>query len=323
MELLEVSDIKKHFPLKSHFFGAKGTVRAVDGVTFSIKPNRVFALVGESGCGKSTVARLILRLMPVTEGKILFKSTDITTMQGKRLMAFRKAVQIIFQDPFASLNPRMKVIDILSEPLIVHRLFPTKRERTDWVAEILSKVGLSTESLNRYPHEFSGGQRQRICIARALTLSPELIIADEPLSALDVSIQAQIINLFQDLRKEYSLSLLLISHDLNVVRYLSDKVAVMYLGKILEHGDTEALYASPLHPYTELLLSAVPKINRQDKVRKFAETCEAPSPLNIPEGCLFHTRCPKVFDRCRREAPELKLYDSRGVACHLYSTTGQ
>ncbi len=318
MVLLEVKGLKKYFPMKGTLFRQKGEVRAVDGVSFSIAPNSVFALVGESGCGKSTVARLILRLMPVTEGKIIYKGNEITHLEGKALLPFRRSVQIIFQDPFASLNPRMKVLDILSEPFIVHNLYNSKGERTERVVELLNKVGLSSEALNRYPHEFSGGQRQRICIARALALSPELIIADEPLSALDVSVQAQIISVFQALRREYSLSLLFISHDLNVVRYLSDEVAVMYLGKILEQGDTDTVYSKPLHPYTELLLSAVPKLNRQgDRVDRL-DTGEAPSPLDMPKGCLFHTRCPKAFGDCKDIAPELKGYQDRQVACHLY-----
>jgi oligopeptide/dipeptide ABC transporter ATP-binding protein len=316
MELLRVKGLKKYFPVKGSIFGSKGNIRAVDGVSFCIKPNRVFALVGESGCGKSTVARLILRLMPVTEGVIVFKGNDITSLEGKALLPFRRAVQIIFQDPFASLNPRMKVLDILSEPLVVHKLCRSKTERVERVVELLNKVGLSSEVLNRYPHEFSGGQRQRVCIARALALSPELIIADEPLSALDVSLQAQIINLFQILRKEYSLSLLLISHDLNVVRYLSDEVAVMYLGRILEHGHTNTIYNTPLHPYTELLLSVVPKIGKEPM--DMLLTGEAPGPLDTPTGCLFHTRCPKAFGPCKDIAPELKKHQGRDVACHLY-----
>ncbi len=318
MNLIEVQGLKKHFPLKKGFFGEKGIIRAVEDVSFSIDQNSVFALVGESGCGKSTVARLILRLIPLTEGRILFKSQDITDMQNKELLPFRRAVQIIFQDPFASLNPRMKIAEILSEPLIVHRIFSSKKERTEKIIDILSQVGLSSEVLNRYPHEFSGGQRQRICIARALTLSPELIIADEPLSALDVSIQAQIINLFKELMREYKLSLLFISHDLNVVKYLSNRIAIMYLGRILELGDTDTIFNKPLHPYTNLLLSAAPNIHRSNRDTVSFEAGEMPSPVSIPKGCPFNPRCQSAFEPCTQYIPEMIDYEGRQIACHLY-----
>ncbi len=256
---LTVDSIKKHFPVK----GGRGTsgklLKAVDGVSFEVGKDHVFAIVGESGCGKSTVARMILKLLRPTEGAILFKGDNIAGFNGARLKQFRKSVQVVFQDPFASLNPRIRIIDTLSEPLKIHNILP-KNDIKNRVIELLEQVGLTKDALSRYPHEFSGGQRQRICIARALALSPELIIADEPLSALDVSIQAQILNLFQEIRKTSAISFILISHDLNVVRYFSDEVAVMNLGKIVEQAKTEDLFQSPKHPYTKLLLSSAPKI---------------------------------------------------------------
>lgn len=318
MSILEVKGLKKHFPFKKGLFGDTGVIRAVEDVSFKIEKNKVFALVGESGSGKSTVARLILRLTPLTDGRIFFKGQDITGLSNRELMPFRRSVQIVFQDPFASLNPRMKVSQILLEPLQVHRLCSSKEERLQRVIEILERVGLSSDVLNRYPHEFSGGQRQRICIARALTLSPELIIADEPLSALDVSIQAQIINLFQELMRDYELSILFISHDLNMVRYISNEIAVMYLGKIVEQGDTDIIFDKPLHPYTMLLMSSAPKLLRTTNDKTTTDTSEIPSPADIPKGCSFHPRCPKVFQRCKEMTPQLLQYRDRLVACHLY-----
>ncbi|NTU41658.1 MAG: ATP-binding cassette domain-containing protein [Nitrospirales bacterium] len=314
--LLLVDSIRKHYPITTAFGKAKGQVKAVDGVSFEVKKNRVFALVGESGCGKSTVARMIMKLTHLTEGKISFKGMDISGLKGDDLKAFRRSVQIVFQDPFASLNPRMRILDTLSEPFIIHRTIP-KKEIRDRVAQLLEKVGLSGDALQRYPHEFSGGQRQRICIARALTLSPELIVADEPLSALDVSIQAQIINLLQEIRTESSIAMLFISHDLNVVHYLSDEVAVMYLGRIVEMAPTEELFSSPKHPYTELLLSSAPKI-RQRREQQELQTGDLPSPIDIPTGCPFHPRCPKRQDVCTRIVPELQNCNGEQIACHLY-----
>lgn len=256
---LAVDSIRKYFPVK----GGRGTtgnlLKAVDGVSFEVGKDRVFAIVGESGCGKSTVAKMILKLLTPTQGAILFKGENIASFNGAKLKQFRRSVQVVFQDPFASLNPRMRIIDTLSEPLKVHNILP-KNDITNRVNQLLDQVGLTKDALSRYPHEFSGGQRQRICIARALALSPELIIADEPLSSLDVSIQAQILNLFQKIRKTSAISFILISHDLNVVRYFSDEVAVMHLGKIVEQAKTEDLFQSPNHPYTKLLLSSAPKI---------------------------------------------------------------
>jgi len=265
---LTVDSIKKHFPVKGSFLATGKLLKAVDGISFEVCKDHVFAIVGESGCGKSTVARIILKLLRPTEGSILFRGENIAGFNGARLKQFRRSVQIVFQDPFASLNPRMRIIDTLSEPLKIHKILP-KSDIKSRVIQLLEQVGLAKDALSRYPHEFSGGQRQRICIARALALSPELIIADEPLSSLDVSIQAQILNLFQEIRKTSGISFILISHDLNVVRYFSDEVAVMHLGKIVEQARTEDLFLTPKHPYTRLLLSSSPKIRyRRNDLQK-------------------------------------------------------
>jgi len=342
MELLNVRGLTKHFAMPSTFGKAKQVLRAVDGVSFSINEDSVVAIVGESGCGKSTVARLVLRLITPTSGSVLFKGKDVFSFDNKELKAFRKSAQIIFQDPFASLNPRRTVYDTVSEPLVIHKL-ALRSEMRDRVAGILNKVGMGPETMNRYPHEFSGGQRQRICIARALAVSPELIIADEPLSALDVSIQAQILNLLHELKRTSKIAFLFISHDLRVVRYFSDAVGVMYLGKIVEHATTEELFNKPYHPYTEVLLASAPKIKVRDRSRVMCkETKESsvlggddpvthrslgvtdvgdvPSPVNIPSGCPFHPRCPKRFSPCDKVIPELKEKDGRLVACHLWHT---
>jgi len=319
---LVIDDLKKYYPARSGFGESKRFVKAVDGVSFGVRRDSVFALVGESGCGKSTVARMILKLIDPTGGRVLFNGSDVAALKGDSLKAFRRSVQIVFQDPFASLNPRMRVIDTLGEPFIIHGLVP-KNQIRDSVVALLEKVGLGPEALMKYPHEFSGGQRQRICIARALTVSPALIVADEPLSALDVSIQAQILNLLQDIRRESGITLVFISHDLNVVQYLSDEVGVMYLGRIVEMAQTEALFASPHHPYTELLLRSVPKIKtvRSETSVPVGLTggqADIPSPIDIPSGCPFHPRCAKRFDRCDTEVPTLIERDGRRVACHLY-----
>jgi oligopeptide/dipeptide ABC transporter ATP-binding protein len=319
MELLKVDSLRKYFEV-GKVFGARGTLKAVDGINFSVLEDNAVALVGESGCGKSTVARLVLRLIQPTSGSVLFRGKDISTLDRSGLKSFRKSVQIIFQDPFASLNPRRTVYDAVSEPLLIHKTVPRPAMREKAV-ELLGSVGLGPEVLNRYPHEFSGGQRQRICIARALAVSPEVIVADEPLSALDVSIQAQIINLLMDLRQRTNISFLFISHDLRVVHYFSDTVGVMYLGKIVEYARTDDLFGNPMHPYTEVLLASAPKIVPAAGARthRAALKGEVPSPINIPPGCPFHPRCPKKFEPCDKIVPILGENSGRLVSCHLWN----
>jgi oligopeptide/dipeptide ABC transporter ATP-binding protein len=316
MGIIDVKDLGKYFPVKKTSFAGHKWLKAVDGLSFSIKDGTVLALVGESGSGKSTVARLILRLIPPTSGQILFQGKDIQLFKGDSLLDFRKSVQIVFQDPFASLNPRMTVFSTISEPLKIHRLV-RKSELKDKVISLLGSVGLQADVLNRYPHEFSGGQRQRICIARALAVSPGVIVADEPLSALDVSIQAQILNILQELQKQSHISFLFISHDLRVVQYFSDEIAVMYLGKIVEHTNTDDLFSKPLHPYTIELLSSAPRIRPEGKKKEVLKG-DVPSPIDIPPGCPFHPRCPRRFDPCDKVIPELKEAKGRLVSCHLY-----
>ncbi|WP_112662302.1 ABC transporter ATP-binding protein [Microvirga flavescens] len=315
--LMEVIDIKKHFPANSSFLsGEKSLVRAVDGVSFTINRGETLALVGESGCGKSTTARLALRLQNITSGTIKFEGMDITSSNARALHDVRRRMQIIFQDPFASLNPRMKVGEILEEPLVIYGVGDAS-ERKARVAALMNQVGLADYHAKRYPHEFSGGQRQRIGIARALALNPSLIVCDEPVSALDVSIQAQITNLLKDLQSSLSLSYLFISHDLSVVRYMADRVAVMYLGRIVETAPKEALFADPRHPYTRTLLAAVPQPDPRRKPDRLAPMGDPPSPINPPSGCHFHPRCRFATDRCRVEAPALvPAGDGRLVACH-------
>ena len=320
---LALEELKKQYQARSGLGEKKRFIKAVDGVSFAVQRDKVFALVGESGCGKSTVSRMILKLIDPTGGRVLFKGEDVAALKGERLRAFRRSVQIVFQDPFASLNPRMRVLDTLGEPFIIHNLVPKKQIR-DSVVALLEKVGLGPETLMKYPHEFSGGQRQRICIARALTVSPELIVADEPLSALDVSIQAQILNLFQQIRRDSGIALVFISHDLNVVQYLSDEVGVMYLGRIVEMAKTEELFSAPRHPYTELLLSSVPKIRTDRSVEQSAPVivtdtqADVPGPADVPAGCPFHPRCPKRFEPCNKAVPALKESGGRQISCHLY-----
>jgi oligopeptide/dipeptide ABC transporter ATP-binding protein len=316
--VLEAVDLKKHFPVKKGILRKTvGQVYAVDGVTFSIGEGETLGMVGESGCGKSTVARTVLRLVEPTAGSIKLDGHDVTRLGKAELRPYRRQMQMIFQDPFSSLNPRMSAGDIVGEPLLVHRLAGGK-EREQIVADIFDQVGLRRAQMTAYPHEFSGGQRQRISIARALALNPKLIVADEPVSALDVSIQAQVINLMMDLQREKRLSYLFIAHDLAVVEHISHRIAVMYLGKIVEYADKRTLFTNPQHPYTEALLSAVPVPNPKLKRTKRLLQGDVPSPINPPSGCAFHTRCPYAEGRCKVEVPKLtEISPGHGVSCHL------
>lgn len=317
--LLEVKNLKKYFPVKAGVFKRTvAHVKAVDDISFTVKEGETLGLVGESGCGKSTTGRTILRLLEATEGKVIFDGKSIMDLDKKDMRAVRRDMQIIFQDPYASLNPRMTVADIVGEPLDIHKLAKNKQERNEKVKEILENVGLGEEYMSRYPHEFSGGQRQRIGVARALAVDPKLIIADEPVSALDVSVQAQVVNLLQDLQKEYGLTYLFIAHDLSVVKHISDRVAVMYLGKIVELTDKKELFKNPIHPYTQSLLSAIPEADPKKKKDRIVLKGDVPSPVDPPSGCRFHPRCPKAFEPCSVKEPEFKEYgDGHFAACHL------
>ncbi|WP_243385724.1 ABC transporter ATP-binding protein [Bacillus kexueae] len=320
--ILEVQNLKKYFPIKSGVLQrTSGYIKAVDGIDLSIYKGETIGIVGESGCGKSTFGRTIIRLYEPTEGQILFKGQNISHLSEAELRKnVRKNIQMIFQDPYASLNPRKTLKSIIQEPIQTHRLYSGK-ERTEKIQELLEKVGLSGTYMNRYPHEFSGGQRQRIGIARALALNPDVIIADEAVSALDVSIQAQIINLMQDLQAEFDLTYVFISHDLSVVRHISDRVGVLYLGKMMEIAPKHSLFEEPLHPYSQALLSAVPVPRKrgQKKRERILLKGELPSPSNPPSGCVFHTRCPMATDQCKVEKPAFKeAKPNHFVACHLY-----
>jgi oligopeptide/dipeptide ABC transporter ATP-binding protein len=316
--VLQVRDLKKHFPLRSGLLQrAGGTVFAVDGVSFSIDEGETLALVGESGCGKSTVGRTVLRLIEPTAGEIRIGGNDITTLTKAELRPYRRQMQIIFQDPFSSLDPRMSAGDIVAEPLRVHGIAKGAEVRNK-VAELFDRVGLRKAQMDSYPHQFSGGQRQRIGIARALALQPKLIVGDEPVSALDVSIQAQVLNLMLDLQRDMGLAYLFISHNLAVVEHISHRIAVMYLGRIVEYTDKTTLFTRALHPYTEQLLLAVPVPDPRVKRQKRMLQGDVPSPVNPPSGCHFHTRCPYAIDRCRVESPPLReVRPGQMVACHL------
>ena len=322
--LLEVTDLIKHYAVRGGILRRRvGTVHAVDGVSFSLGAGETLGLVGESGCGKSTVARSILRLVEPTSGSIRIKGRDITGLSKAELRPVRRSMQIIFQDPFASLNPRMTAGDIVGEPLGVHGL-ATGRAQQDRVAELFDQVGLRSDQMQNYPHQFSGGQRQRICIARALSLGPDLIVCDEPVSALDVSIQAQVINLLIDLQRKHNFSYLFIAHDLAVVAHISHRVAVMYLGRIVEIADKADLFANPRHPYTQALLASVPVADPKKKSLKPMIDGDVPSPINPPSGCAFHTRCRYVMERCKVDTPLLADAGTKHqVACWLNDGTGR
>ncbi|MEG1547245.1 MAG: dipeptide ABC transporter ATP-binding protein [Clostridia bacterium] len=319
-KLVELSGLTKEFKASSSMWsGGRAVVHAVTDVSFNIYEGETLALVGESGCGKSTLGRLILNLIEPTSGTVKFDGQDLSKLKPEQMRILRKQMQIVFQDPYASINPRMRIHDVVAEPLITHKVCSTKAEVTARVEELLRKTGIRTEFMYRYPHQFSGGQRQRVGIARALALNPRLIVCDEPVSALDVSIQSQILNLLGDLQQEMALTYLFISHDLSVVRYLSDRVCVMFLGVVCEIGNTKDIYVEPLHPYTKFLLEAVPKPDpTMRKEDKSMLNGEIPSPVNPPSGCRFHTRCPYATDVCSTQEPQMKQVKGRQVACHLY-----
>lgn len=316
--LLSVRNLVKRFPIKGGILNREiSSVKAVSDVSFDIRRGETLGLVGESGCGKSTLGRSILRLIEPTSGQVFFKGKDITKIGPAEMRALRRQMQIIFQDPYASLNPRMTVEQILGEPLDIHGLVNSKEERRKRITKLLDLVGLRREAISRYPHEFSGGQRQRICIARALAVEPEFIVCDEPVSALDVSIQAQIVNLMQDLQKELGLTYLFIAHDLKVVEHISNRVAVMYLGKMVEIADSEELYQNPRHPYTKALLSAIPLPDPDYRKDRIILRGDVPSPINPPSGCYFHPRCPKVQENCKTVWPTLAKAPSQSTEQHL------
>lgn len=319
--LLDIQGLKKYFPVKGplgNIGGTKGIVKAVNNVSFQLYEGETYGLVGESGCGKSTTGRTILRLVEPTEGKAIYNNKDLFQLSGKENRKMRQELQMVFQDPYSSLNPRKRIGQTLEEPLTIHNI-GNKNERTDIVMDILDKVGMRIDHYYRYPHELSGGQRQRIGLARALIVNPKIIIADEPVSALDVSIQSQVINLLQELQEEMKLTYLFIAHDISVVRHISDRIGVMYLGNLVEEAFTDELVESPLHPYTQALLSAVPLPNPKAKKERIVLKGELPSPLNPPSGCVFHTRCPFAMDICKQKAPVMQAKaPGHQVACHLY-----
>lgn len=320
--LLQVKNLKKYFPLKKSFLSKNQTyLRAVDGISFNLKQGKTVGIVGESGCGKTTMGRTVLRLYDVTGGEILFEGQDIANLKGEALRKIRPNFQMIFQDPYSSLSPRMPVGEIIGEAVRVHNIVP-KSDYKDYIIDVMKKCGLQPHYFERYPHEFSGGQRQRIAIARALVLEPEFLVADEPVSALDVSIQAQIIKLLIDLKEKLNLTILFVSHDLGVVKYISDRIAVMYLGNIVELGESQEIFTSPKHPYTKALISAVPSVAKSHGSDFIRLEGDLPSPKNPPCACKFHTRCPEVMDICSKIAPENTEFSGTHFAkCHLYDMT--
>ena len=319
--LIEVKNLKKYFQVKSKFLsGEKKYVKAVDGVSFNIRKGETFGLVGESGCGKSTLGRTITRLYDITEGDILFKGANIAKLPKKDIKSFYSKIQTIFQDPYSSLNPNMTVRELVNEPLALHTKL-NKDERNEKIKELLEKVGLSELDMDKFPYEFSGGQRQRIGIARAISTEPDFILCDEPISALDVSIQAQVVNVLEDLQKELNLTYLFVAHDLSMVKHISDRIGVMYLGKIVEISDSNELYKNPLHPYTKGLLSSIPVADprKANKSEISLIKGDVPSPIDIPKGCRFHTRCPYATEKCKIVEPEMKeIITNHFVSCHLY-----
>ena len=320
--IYELENVKTYFPVRnsSLFTRQKRYVRAVDGVSLRIKPGEIVGIVGESGCGKSTLGRTMVRLLEPTEGTLRFEGTDITHLSREKLRPYRRDIQIMFQDPYASLDPRMTVGNIIAEPMDHMKTYSNDRERLARIVQLMEDCGINKAFINRYPHEFSGGQRQRIGVARALSVNPKLLIADEPVSALDVSIQSQVINLLVELRRKYSLTMLFISHDLGVVEYISDRVAIMYLGRIVEMASTEEIFNNPIHPYTKALLQSIPQINRKQMLKNSILEGEIPSPINPPSGCTFHTRCEFATEQCSRDVPSLcEVSPGHFVSCLHHS----
>lgn len=318
--LLKIENLKEYYPVRKGFFGKTGYVKALDDVSFEVNDGEVFGIVGESGCGKSTLGLAITKLIEPTGGQIILNGEDITHFNAQRMRPIRRQMQMVFQDPYASLNPRMSVRDIIKEPMIIHHLASSQKEMNEQVVELLRQVGLDDYHANRYPHQFSGGQRQRIGIARALAVDPKLIIADEPVSALDVSIQSQVLNLMVELKRARNLTYIFIAHDLSVVEHISDRVGVMYLGNFAEVASKEELYANPLHPYTQALLSAVPVPDPEVKRQRIILPGNIPSPINAPKGCKFHPRCFKCMDICKEVAPpRIQVGENHYLYCHLYA----